>query len=174
MTLFINRCLGGQGETNRRNPTVAPCHFGTVRCTALRVVICGTAPRGVRHFIATITDIGAAGQCDWRSINPIFRRIPARCCAWRHVSASGVDLIGPAGFDISDRALRRAGLDYLDRVEIARHIVFRRFRGVRGRRLAGGSCCSRPPEAILTLIFVPRRRYVARRTGKRGRTRKCA
>lgn len=33
-----------------------------------------------------------------------------------------VDIIGPAGFDMSDRALRRAGLDYLEHVEIARHI----------------------------------------------------
>lgn len=33
-----------------------------------------------------------------------------------------VDIIGPAGFDMSDRALRRAGLDYLEHVSIARHI----------------------------------------------------
>ena len=33
----------------------------------------------------------------------------------------GVDVIGPTGFDFSDRSLRRAGLDYLDHVEIARH-----------------------------------------------------
>lgn len=32
-----------------------------------------------------------------------------------------VDLIGPAGFDLSDRSLRRAGLDYLDHVDITRH-----------------------------------------------------
>lgn len=32
-----------------------------------------------------------------------------------------VDLIGPAGFDSSDRAFRRAGLDYLAHVEIVRH-----------------------------------------------------
>jgi tRNA (cytidine/uridine-2'-O-)-methyltransferase len=35
-----------------------------------------------------------------------------------------VDVIGPAGFDFSDRNLRRAGLDYLEHVEIARHISF--------------------------------------------------
>ena len=35
-----------------------------------------------------------------------------------------VDVIGPAGFDSSDRNLRRAGLDYLDHVEIARHVSF--------------------------------------------------
>lgn len=39
----------------------------------------------------------------------------------------GVDVIGPAGFDFSDRNLRRAGLDYLDAVEIARHVSFAAF-----------------------------------------------
>lgn len=45
-----------------------------------------------------------------------------------------VDLIGPAGFDISDRALRRAGLDYLDRVRIVRHQSFAEFESRRGER----------------------------------------
>ena len=38
-----------------------------------------------------------------------------------------VDLIEPAGFDISDRNLRRAGLDYLDRLELRRHVSFTAF-----------------------------------------------
>jgi tRNA (cytidine/uridine-2'-O-)-methyltransferase len=38
-----------------------------------------------------------------------------------------VDLIEPAGFDISDRNLRRAGLDYLDRLELRRHVSFKTF-----------------------------------------------
>ena len=38
-----------------------------------------------------------------------------------------VDIIGPAGFDFSDRALRRAGLDYLDSVELHRHVSFESF-----------------------------------------------
>ena len=33
----------------------------------------------------------------------------------------GVEIIEPAGFDMSDKALRRAGLDYLDRVRLGRH-----------------------------------------------------
>jgi len=32
-----------------------------------------------------------------------------------------VSIIEPAGFDLSDRALRRAGLDYLAHVELERH-----------------------------------------------------
>lgn len=32
-----------------------------------------------------------------------------------------VDVIGPAGFDLSDRALKRAGLDYLKHAALLRH-----------------------------------------------------
>ncbi len=35
-----------------------------------------------------------------------------------------VDVIGPTGFDMTDRALRRASLDYLDHVTITRHVAF--------------------------------------------------
>jgi tRNA (cytidine/uridine-2'-O-)-methyltransferase len=50
----------------------------------------------------------------------------------------GVDVIGPAAFDMTDRALRRAALDYLSHVEIARHATFAAFeaaRRARGSRL---------------------------------------
>lgn len=38
-----------------------------------------------------------------------------------------VDVIGPTGFDMTDRALRRAGLDYLDHVALSRHVSFANF-----------------------------------------------
>jgi tRNA (cytidine/uridine-2'-O-)-methyltransferase len=38
-----------------------------------------------------------------------------------------LDIIEPAGFDISDRNLRRAGLDYLERLELRRHVSFEEF-----------------------------------------------
>ena len=38
-----------------------------------------------------------------------------------------VDVIGPTGFDMTDRALRRAGLDYLDHVDLTRHESFADF-----------------------------------------------
>lgn len=38
-----------------------------------------------------------------------------------------VHVIEPAGFDLSDRRLRRAGLDYLDRVSLTRHASWRVF-----------------------------------------------
>lgn len=50
----------------------------------------------------------------------------------------GVDIIEPAGFDISDRNLKRAGMDYLASVSLARHVTFDRFeewRGTTSRRL---------------------------------------
>ncbi|MGL4242242.1 MAG: tRNA (cytidine(34)-2'-O)-methyltransferase, partial [Beijerinckiaceae bacterium] len=49
-----------------------------------------------------------------------------------------VDMIEPAGFPTSDRHFRRAGMDYLDHCEIARHISWRAFDAARradGRRL---------------------------------------
>jgi tRNA (cytidine/uridine-2'-O-)-methyltransferase len=46
-----------------------------------------------------------------------------------------VDLIEPAGFDASDRNLRRAGLDYLDQLELMRHVSFGAFDAC--RRAAG-------------------------------------
>jgi tRNA (cytidine/uridine-2'-O-)-methyltransferase len=48
-----------------------------------------------------------------------------------------VHIIEPAGFPTSDRAFRRAGMDYLDQVEIMRHaswVAFERWRlEARGR-----------------------------------------
>lgn len=38
-----------------------------------------------------------------------------------------VHIIGPAGFDLSDRALRRAGMDYLTQVDLTRHVNWRDF-----------------------------------------------
>lgn len=48
-------------------------------------------------------------------------------------------IIEPAGFPITDAAFRRAGMDYLDRVEIRRHVTFAAFeawRRAEGHRLA--------------------------------------
>lgn len=50
----------------------------------------------------------------------------------------GVDIIGPAGFDLSDRALKRAGMDYLAMAALCRHddwSAFDEFRRAQKRRL---------------------------------------
>lgn len=59
-----------------------------------------------------------------------------------------VDIVEPAGFDVSDRNFRRAGLDYLDRLEIARHASWRAFeawRAERGARLVLASTRAATP-----------------------------
>ncbi|MGJ3262513.1 MAG: tRNA (cytidine(34)-2'-O)-methyltransferase [Salinarimonas sp.] len=48
---------------------------------------------------------------------------------------AAVDIVEPAGFDVSDRNFRRAGMDYLDGVEILRHRSFAAFED--WRRAAG-------------------------------------
>jgi tRNA (cytidine/uridine-2'-O-)-methyltransferase len=49
-----------------------------------------------------------------------------------------VDIIEPAGFDISDRNLRRSGMDYIAAAALTRHISWNHFeewRAATGRRL---------------------------------------
>ena len=49
-----------------------------------------------------------------------------------------VEIVEPAGFDLSDRNLRRAGMDYLERTALTRHLdwdSFERWRLAAGRRL---------------------------------------
>lgn len=48
--------------------------------------------------------------------------------------ATPVHVIGPTGFDLTDRALRRAGLDYLAAAEIVRHSSFEAFQSYRSNR----------------------------------------
>jgi tRNA (cytidine/uridine-2'-O-)-methyltransferase len=38
-----------------------------------------------------------------------------------------VEIVEPAGFDVSDRNLRRAGMDYLERAGVTRHVSWRAF-----------------------------------------------
>lgn len=40
----------------------------------------------------------------------------------------GVDLIEPCGFLLDDKRLRRSGLDYLDQVDLVRHVSWRAYR----------------------------------------------
>jgi len=58
-----------------------------------------------------------------------------RLCACLGVD---VHVIEPTGFDLSDRALRRAGMDYLAQVSLIRHLSWEKFaewRAQSGRRL---------------------------------------
>lgn len=53
-----------------------------------------------------------------------------RLCACLGIRAH---LIGPAGFPLTDRAFRRAGMDYLDQVDVTRHGSWDEFDGWRRR-----------------------------------------
>lgn len=59
-----------------------------------------------------------------------------------------VDVIEPAGFDLSDRNLKRAGMDYIASVTLTRHINWERFEAWRastGRRLVLASTKAAEP-----------------------------
>ena len=53
-----------------------------------------------------------------------------RLCACLGVEAH---IIEPAGFPVTDRAFRRAGMDYLDQVVLTRHASFAAFESWRAR-----------------------------------------
>ena len=81
-----------------------------------------------------------------------------RLCACLGVA---IDIIEPAGFDVSDRNFRRAGMDYLERAAITRHdslAAFDRWRRQAGHRLVlvetDGACpytdfAFRPSDILL-------------------------
>ncbi|WP_457799126.1 tRNA (cytidine(34)-2'-O)-methyltransferase [Methylocystis sp. S23] len=59
-----------------------------------------------------------------------------RMCACLGVEAA---IIGPAGFPVTDRAFRRAGMDYLDQATIRRHPSFEAFQSWRAACAAQGA-----------------------------------
>ncbi len=66
----------------------------------------------------------------------------------------GVDIIEPAGFDISDRNLKRAGMDYLSAVSLIRHVNWQQFdewRRSSGRRLVLAT--TKSPEAYTRFAY---------------------
>lgn len=56
----------------------------------------------------------------------------------------GIDLIEPCGFLLSDRGLKRAGMDYLKSADIRRHESWNRF------------CQDRPPESGRLVLLTTR------------------
>ena len=47
-----------------------------------------------------------------------------RLCACLSVP---LEIIGPSGFDMSDKSLKRAGMDYIDQLTLTRHISWETF-----------------------------------------------
>ncbi len=67
-----------------------------------------------------------------------------------------VDIIEPAGFAVSDRAFRRAGLDYLDHVEITRHRSFQHFH----EGLSSEDLSSHAPRRLVVLTTKAEKSYI--------------
>lgn len=68
-----------------------------------------------------------------------------------------VSVIAPAGFDMSDRALRRAGLDYLQHVTIDRYPTFAAFLAeMRGDGARIVLLTSHAERAYTDFVFQPR------------------
>jgi tRNA (cytidine/uridine-2'-O-)-methyltransferase len=66
-------------------------------------------------------------------------------------------LIEPAGFPTSDRAFRRAGMDYLDHVMLVRHVSFEAFEAWRrAERLRLVLFTTRAAISYLDHAFAPR------------------
>ncbi|CAN7378961.1 tRNA (cytidine(34)-2'-O)-methyltransferase [Rhizobium sp. LjRoot98] len=67
-----------------------------------------------------------------------------------------VDIIEPAGFDLSDKNLKRAGMDYIAAVTLTRHVNWERFEAERlaqGRRLVLAS--TKAAERYTRFAFQP-------------------
>ncbi|HEX2215537.1 MAG TPA: tRNA (cytidine(34)-2'-O)-methyltransferase [Xanthobacteraceae bacterium] len=73
-----------------------------------------------------------------------------RLCACFGIAAH---IIEPAGFPASDRALRRAGMDYLDHVTLTRHESWEAFRSWQRRSRS-------PPRRLLLLTTQARTSYL--------------
>ena len=90
-----------------------------------------------------------------------------RLCACLGVEAH---IIEPAGFPTSDRAFRRAGMDYLDQVDDRAARELGGVRGLARRQPAAGSCCSRRTRRhLLSRPRLPGRRRAAVRPRIRRR-----
>ncbi|WP_438748024.1 tRNA (cytidine(34)-2'-O)-methyltransferase [Pararhizobium sp. O133] len=67
-----------------------------------------------------------------------------------------VDIIEPAGFDLSDKNLKRAGMDYIAAATLTRHVNWERFeetRRAQGRRLVLAS--TKAAEPYTRFVFQP-------------------
>ena len=65
-------------------------------------------------------------------------------------------IIGPAGFPVTDRDFRRAGMDYLDLVTIRRHVSFEAFQAWRAREAVSGA-----PRRLILLTTKATASYAA-------------
>ena len=81
-----------------------------------------------------------------------------------------IDIIEPAGFLMTDRALKRAGMDYLALAEVTRHESWAAFRAA--QRAGGGqaACLDGKRRAFLHGVRIYGRGHAAARPGECGGT----
>lgn len=65
----------------------------------------------------------------------------------------GADIVEPCGFVLTDKRLKRAGLDYLESVDLVRHSSWTAFECARTRRLV--LLTTRAPTAYTAFAFEP-------------------
>ena len=63
----------------------------------------------------------------------------ARTCA---VTGARLHLVGPMGFTITDRQLKRAGLDYWDKLELVRTETLTCYNGIKGNGCGHCAACN--------------------------------
>lgn len=67
-----------------------------------------------------------------------------------------VDVIGPCGFVLSDKHLRRAGLDYLDQLDLTNHSSWQAFQDSR----SSGECVDIPESRLVLLSTKAEKSYL--------------
>src|SRR6201747_1329976 len=93
--------------------------LSTVQCTKSALAVIYS-----RHFIGTSQSHDAMQIALYQPDIPQNAGTILRLCACLDVAAH---IIEPAGFPISDRHFRRAGMDYLDHVSLTRHDSWSKF-----------------------------------------------
>lgn len=84
----------------------------------------------------------------------------------------GVDIIEPAGFPLSDKALKRAGMDYLEMAALTRHVDWHAFEDWRKTGAPAGAAVDQS-HGRLHGFRLRRRRHIAVRPRIRRRSGSC-
>lgn len=91
------------------------------------------APRKPRP-LAPVRALRHSRQMDVALYQPDIPQNTAAILRTARCFDAAVHIVGPAAFDLSDRAVRRAGLDYAATARLVRHVSWDAFVGI-GRRI---------------------------------------
>ena len=125
-----------QAVQNRSIGTLAGRAQARYRLTCVQCTKSAPSDDLFRHFMATPGDHHRMQIALFQPDIPQNTGTILRLCACLNVAAH---IIEPAGFPVSDRHFRRAGMDYLDQVTITRHDSWSKFEQWRNdKRLSAG------------------------------------